>query len=340
MCAQVWRVAVHKRVTIYDVAAKAGVSISTVSQALNRPARVTQALRERVFAAVEELGYVPAAEAVLRGRTKTARIGVVGPFTAYNSYMRRLAGVLEVLHPLGEEVCVFDHESATVASPLLASIPLSRRLDALIVMGLSMQPNVVNRTIKQQLPVVMVDFPTRSFTSVVTDDVQGGRLAAEHLLEQGYRSFLHLIETGDPDVELSGDRRLHGFLQALSDAGCAREDVAFAAADHSIAAAEARMTEVLAKGPRPRAVFCHDDTLAVGALRAARSLGLGVPADLAVMGFDDGDLAAAADLSTVRQPFEESGRVAARALLQHMDDPAQSPQVIQLPLQLVRRDST
>lgn len=326
--------------TIYDVAAKAGVSISTVSQSLNRPDRVTAALREKVFAAVEELGYVPAAEAVQRGRTKTARIGVVGPFTAYSSYMRRLAGVLEVLDPLGEEVCVFDHESAAVASPLLASIPLSRRLDALIVMGLSMQPSVVSRTIKQQLPVVVVDFPIRSFTSVVTDDVDGGRLAAEHLLEQGYRSFLHLTETGEPDVELSGHRRLDGFLQVLADAGYARDQVTLAAADHNIAAAAARMTEILAREPRPRAVFCNDDTLAVGALQAARSAGLRVPQDVAVMGFDDGDLAVAADLTTVRQPFEESGRVAARALLQQMANPGQSPQVIQLPLELVRRAST
>lgn len=338
MCAYLGA-AVNNRVTIYDVAANAGVSISTVSQALNRPARVRPALRERVFAAVEELGYVPTTEAVLRGRTKTARIGVVGPFTAYGSYMRRLAGVLEVLGPLGQEVCVSDHESAAVASPLLASLPLNRRLDALIVMGLSMQPDVVSRTIKQMLPVVMVDFPTRNFTSVVTDDVEGGRLAAEHLIQQGYRSFLHLLETGDPDCELSGDRRLDGFLQGLADAGCAREDVRFASADHSIAAAAAKITGLLQEEPRPRAVFCHDDTLAVGAIQAARSLGLRVPEDVAVMGFDDGDLAAAAGLTTVRQPFEESGRVAARALLQHMEDPLQSPQVIQLPLELVRRAS-
>jgi LacI family transcriptional regulator len=204
-----------------------------------------------------------------------------------------------------------------------------------------MQSNVVERVIKQSLPTVFVDYPSADFTSVGSDDWGGGRMAAEHLLGRGYRNFVYLMEEGeDTGFELAGHRRRDAFLKTVADAGCASGDVTITRAQHGIEGARAKMTDLLACEPRPRAVFCHDDTLAVGALLAATALGLNVPEDLAVMGFDDDPIAAAARLTTVRQPFEQSGRVAARALVQHMEDPAHPAQSIQLGLELVQRAST
>ena len=342
----IWRdPSLGNKVTIYDVAAAARVSISTVSQVLNRPDRVREPLRDRVLAAVEGLGYVPAADAASRARSKAARIGVVAPLTSYNSYMRRLAGVLDVLGPLGKEVCVFDHESATRASPLLASLPFTRRVDGLIVMGLSMEDAIADRVARQGLPTVFVDFPTSRFTSVGIDNHLGGRMVAEHVWRAGHRRFVWLQERAsgweelDGEILLAGHRRIAGFKGTIESFGGDPRDIEVFSAAHSIANAKECLARRLSGGEPPLCVIGHDDTLAVGAIVALRERGLRVPEQVAVMGFDDGDMAVAADLTTVRQPFEQSGRVAAHALIQHIDDPGYPPQTISLGVELVIRGS-
>src|SRR4051812_47032009 len=123
-----------KSATIYDVAARAGVSIGTVSLALNSPTRVRDTTLERINAAIDELQFVPKAEAAVRARRGFGRIGVIAPFAIYPSFGRRLNGVLAALRGQSYDVTVFDHEGA--GTSLLASLPVTRRLDGLIVMSL------------------------------------------------------------------------------------------------------------------------------------------------------------------------------------------------------------
>jgi DNA-binding LacI/PurR family transcriptional regulator len=145
-------------VTIYDVAAEAGVSISTVSLALNSPTRVSDATRQRVLRAADALGFVPKADAVSRARRGVGRIGVVAPLTSYASFARRLNGVLRAVQGQPLEVVVFDQQSAAAtALPLLASLPLTRRLDGLVVMGLPLEESVATRLVSLELPTVLVD---------------------------------------------------------------------------------------------------------------------------------------------------------------------------------------
>src|SRR4051812_33302144 len=113
--------------TIYDVAKRAGVSISTVSLALNSPSRVRAATLDRVLAAADELAFVPKADAVTRARKGIGRIGVLAPFSSYPSFARRLNGVFRAIKGSGSEIVVYDQESA--ASSVLGSLPLTRRLD-------------------------------------------------------------------------------------------------------------------------------------------------------------------------------------------------------------------
>ena len=136
----------RQTVTIYDVAARAGVGISTVSNTLNKPDRVSPKTRKRVLDAAAELGFVPKSEAVSRARRGVGRIGVIAPFVSYNSYMRRLAGVLEVMNRNNLEVCIFDEESAAAKSSLLLSqLPLNSRLDGLIIMGIPLDDDAAQR---------------------------------------------------------------------------------------------------------------------------------------------------------------------------------------------------
>jgi len=300
-----------ERVTIYEVAERAQVSISTVSNVLNKPDRVKDATRARVLAAVDELGFVPKVQAVNLARRGTGRIGVMAPFTSYASYLRRLAGVLGAATELDMDVVVFDHESAALASsPVLASMPIHGRLDGLIVMGLQIEDAIADRLHQRGLPTVAVDAESNLFSRVLIDDVEGGRIAGRHLVERGHRRFGYVLERQVSDYESQAIKRLAGFKSAVN-----AKRVSVVSSDNSVAAARAVAGELFAGADRPTAVMAHHDLLAVGVLLAARDHGLRVPEDVAVMGFDDGEAAEAADLTTVRQPFEESGTAAVNVLL-------------------------
>lgn len=306
------------RVTIYEVADRAGVSISTVSNVLNKPERVSADTRMRVLSVVDELGFIPKAQAVSLARRRTGRIAVMAPFTSYGSYLRRLAGVLEAAAEIDLDVLVFDHESAAVASsPVLASMPLHGRLDGLIVMGLGIDAGISRRLIERSLPTVVVDAESESFSRVVIDDRAGGRMAARHLLDRGYTRFGYMLERQLTDYDSQAIKRLAGFREVVEGTG--RADLLVTTSENSVAQARIAAAELFDHPHPPRAIMAHHDLLAVGVLLAARDRGLRVPEDVAVMGFDDGEAAAAADLSTVRQPFEQSGRAALAVLLSHLN---------------------
>lgn len=335
------------RATIRDVAAAAGVSVSTVSLALNSPSRVSTATRRRILDAVDTLGFVPKADAVARGRRGVGRIGVIAPFTSYPSVARRLGGVLRAVGRRPLEVVVFDEESAARSpSPLLGSLPVTGRLDGVIVMSLPLDAAIADRLARQGLPTVLVDVRHPAFDSVHTDDAAGGRLAAEHLLGRGHRRFAFLGEAQESDAYVSPSRaRLDGYRATLAEAGHAVGDRFVRSAGHGLGPARAAARELLAGGDRPTAVFAADDTLAAGVLRAARDLGLAVPDDVAVVGFDDSELAEALDITTVRQPLEESGRTALELLLRRIEaiDRAEDPgptRELSLRLDLVPRGTS
>jgi DNA-binding LacI/PurR family transcriptional regulator len=304
------------RVTIYEVAERARVSISTVSNVLNKPDRVSTATRQRVLAAADELGFTPKVQAVSLARRGAGRIGVMAPFTSYGSYLRRLSGLLTAATELEIDVVVFDHESAALASsPVLASMPVHGRLDGLIVMGLPIEDAIADRLRERSLPTVAVDADSTLFSRVVIDDAEGGRLAAAHLRDRGHRRVGYLLERQVSDYESQAIKRLSGFRTVIEAAG---GTVTVASGDNSVDAARQAAASLLDAADRPSAVMAHHDALAVGVLLAARDRGLRVPEDVAIMGFDDGDAATAADLTTVRQPFEESGSTALSVLLGHI----------------------
>lgn len=326
------------RVTIYEVAERAGVSISTVSNAVNKPDRVSASTRARVLAAADALGFVPKVQAMDLARRGTGRIGVMAPFTSYGSYLRRLAGVLSAAASSEVEVAVFDHESAaTTASPALASMPIHGRLDGLIVMGLQIEERIAERFHRRGLPTVAVDADSELFSRVLMDDIEGGRVAARHLVARGHRRFGYLLEQQLADYESQAVKRLSGFREVVGSMEPAGE-VVVASSANSVDGARAAAAQLLDGPNRPTAIMAHHDLLAVGVLLAARDRGLRVPEDVAVMGFDDGDAAAAADLTTVRQPFEESGRAALGILLDGRGSSVRTTTV--LAVDLVQRSTT
>jgi DNA-binding LacI/PurR family transcriptional regulator len=332
-----------QRVTIYDVAKTAGVSISTVSLALNSPSRVSTGTRERVYAAVHRLGFQPKAEAIAHARRGVGRIGVLAPFSSYASFYLRLNGIMHAIDNETMELVIIDHESAATASaPLLASLPITGRLDGLIIMGMPLDEALSTRPGLREMPIVLVDTTHDAFDVVRTaDDVAGGRMVAEHLCALGHTTFAFIGESQRTSHYVSPcEQRLDGYRNALNVRGHNLSDDHVVLVAHDLEAADKPITEFIERLPRPCAVFAHDDLLAAGALRAARATGLDVPRDLAVVGFDDTDLARALDLTSVRQPFHESGTAAVDLLRERLADPTRARRTTTLQLELTVRAST
>jgi LacI family transcriptional regulator len=326
--------------TIYDVAETAGVSISTVSRVLNAPEQVQEDTRARVLAAIDQLNFVPRAEATARARKGTRRIGVLAPFFTYPSFVQRLRGVANALADSPYEMVIYNVESAVRRDGHLAMLPVTRRIDGLIVMALPFDIKAAQRLLAHELEAVLIEFAHPQFSSVEIDDQSGGMLVACYLVERGHRRCAFI---GDSDVPVyslhTSDERLAGYRQGLIEAGLDLPEQYISRAPHGMEAARSQAHRLLDLPVPPTAIFSPSDTQAMGVLKAARERGLRVPEDLAVVGFDDVDFADYIGLTTIHQPLEESGRVAVDLLLARLADRTRPVQRVSLPLTLVRRNT-
>ncbi len=326
--------------TIHDVAAEAGVGPSTVSRVLNDSPKVSPDTRGRVLAAIAHLGYRPnpMARGLSSGRCQT--LGVIVPFFTHASAVERLRGVVAALHDSRYDLVLFNVESRVHRDEHLAALRRDRA-DGLLVLSLRPRPQDFERLSAAGIPVVLVDARGAGVSMVVTDDVEGGRIATRHLVALGHERIAFLGE--DPGNEFgftSGVDRERGYREVLDDAGIAvRPDlVAYGAHDRTVAQ---RLTEqLLARSERPTAVFASSDVQAMGVLAAARAGGMHVPGDLSVVGFDDIEISAYAGLTTVRQPLYESGHLGATILLDVVAGRVSEPVVQELSLELIERATT
>ncbi|MDP9400127.1 MAG: LacI family transcriptional regulator, partial [Actinomycetota bacterium] len=201
--------------TIAEVAMSAGVGVGTVSRVLNDSPEVRPATRLRVLAAIDDLGYRPnrAARALAGGRTRT--IGVLAPFFTQPSAVERLRGVAEVLATSAHDLVLLDVASPAQRDDHVRRLLAAGPVDGLLVLSLPLPPRV-----RREVPVVLVDSRAPGVAGVWVDDVRGGRLAAEHLLDLGHRRVAFV---GDEAPEGSGftssAHRLEGFADALAGAG-------------------------------------------------------------------------------------------------------------------------
>ncbi|HEU4422876.1 MAG TPA: LacI family DNA-binding transcriptional regulator [Pilimelia sp.] len=328
--------------TIYDVATRAGVSISTVSHTLNRPHRVNADTRRRVLDAIEELGYVPRATAVARARQSVGRVGVLAPFTSYASYNRRLMGILKEAEGDATEIVVYDQQSVAAApSPLLSSLPVTRRVDGLLIMGLPLDDALTERLISQRLPTVLIDSTRPELDSITIDDEAAGQLVGRHLIQRGRRSIAYVSEAQVSTAYVSpGQRRRAGVARALADANLDPTALRHVATTADIAGGRAAVRRLLADGELPDAVFAHQDVVAAGVLLECRDRGVRVPEDVAIVGFDQTELSEALDLTTVWQPLEESGRLGFRQLREAIGGAPVTPRHVTLGVRLVARSTS
>jgi len=307
------------RVTIADVAGASGVGIGTVSRVINGAANVRQATRAKVLKVIEQLGYRPShlATALSRGTSRT--VAIVVPHVTRPSTVERLAGALAVLAERGYATIVCNVDTASQRDQHLAALTARHRADGVIVMSLALRPDHLTSFRRANVPLVTVDLAARSVPHTIIDDVAGGRLAAEHLLALGHARIGFIGDRARRGQAAtvgctSSERRRAGLYDALRAAGIGVDPSLTRLGPHGPASAEAMAAELLAMPEPPTAIFAASDTQAIGVLAAADRLGVRVPHELSIIGFDDIEPASLLRLSTVREPLQESGAEGARRL--------------------------
>ena len=305
--------------SIRDVAERAGVSVGTVSNVLNRPDAVGASTRDRVLAAIEALGFVrnESARHLRAGRSRT--IGLVVLDIANPFFTDVARGVEDVANAQGLSVilCNTDDEPDKQAAHLDALA--EQRVQGVLITPTAEPSPQLESLRRRGVPVVLVDrrAPDTGQCSVAVDDHLGGRLAGEHLLERGHRriAFIGGV-SGLPQVQ----ERLDGVRAAVRAVRGSDDDLTVISPESLTVAggleAAARIVGIPA-ARRPTAVVCANDLLALGVLQGAVRHGVRVPDDLAIVGYDDIDFAAAAavPLTSVRKPRLELGRRATELLL-------------------------
>ena len=318
--------------TIAQVAERAGVGVATVSRVLNGSPAVSEPTRRRVLEVIDALGYEPnaAARALSTGRTRT--VGVVAPFFTQPSVVERLRGVARIVAGAGYQLVLYDMSSTEPFSEL----SVGGRLDGLLCVSLIPSEAELDRFDAAGVPVVLVDAEHPRLSGVSIDDVEGGRLAAGHLLALGHRRIAYVgDDEANPFGFTSSARRRIGAAAALGAAGL---ELVVRRGPHGREQARALAEELLRLPAPPTAIFAASDQQALGVLEAAEAAGLDVPRDLSVVGFDDVELARYVGLTTIAQPLEESGMRGARLLLRALEGAPRTAQ--RLELRLVARSTT
>jgi len=331
-----------RRATIRDVAAWAGVSHQTVSRVINRNPNVAEPTRERVLAAIRELGYVPSPMARGLISNRTHSLGVVADDISDGFFARMAAGAEAEARRRDYYLMIGSVEPDDDERGYLR-LMLERRVEGLILArpSVPLAPADLHPARSAGVPLVAVgSSELRGFPVVDVDNRQGGYDATRHLLEHGHRQVATIV---GPSEWPSAAARLEGYRRALREAGLADDPALIEhASDWGLESGRAAAARLLERGAGFTALFAHSDLIALGAIRQLRDARLRVPDDVSVVGYDDLPVADYVEpaLTTVHQPMHEVGALAAGLVLDQLaGGPAPAPGAHLLPAVLVMRQS-
>jgi len=333
-----------KPVSIRDVARRAGVSVGTVSNALNRPELVAPETLERVRSSIEALGFVRngSARQLRAGQSRTVGLVVLDITNPFFTDVAR--GVEDAASDAGLSVILCNSDGDPDKEARYLDVLAEERVQGILIVPASADGGRRLQALRERgIAVVLLDrrATQASHCSVSVDDVAGGRLAVRHLLELGHRRIAFV---GSGAVRQVKDR-LRGATEAVVRAGCPRDQlivVPVPALNVQGGRAAAAALAAIPASLRPTAAFCVNDLVALGLIQGATRLGLAVPGELSVVGYDDIDFAesAAVPLSSVRQPRQELGRAAAELLAEEVSGGPHEHRRVVLQPELVVRAST
>lgn len=339
----------RRRATGKDVAARAGVSLTTVSLVLNRRQNVAipDETRQRVLDAARDLGYRPngLVRGLVRGRTQT--VGVIVPRLDSSFHAAVVHGVQGVLRTSGWRMLLADSEHRFEDERREVELLLQHRVDGLISVALfddvplSTLRDWVGGIANDGVAMVVVDDHSAAglVDCVTTDDEQGARLIVSHLISLGHRRIAHL---GAGDSMSSARSRRAGYEAALREAGLEPDPGLVSGASYFMNADEvqASFRRLMQASPPPSAIFCANDDLAAECIAAAGAAGIAIPYELSVAGYGDTAAGHFQGITTIHQDPVSMGRRSAERLLKRLNAPDIEPEHIVLPVRLVARSTT
>ena len=327
--------------TIYDVAKLASVSIATVSRVLNSSERVREETRDKVLKAIDELGFLPDVVARERARKDERHIGVITPFFTIPSITQRLSGISNSLMDTPYNLTIFPVDSQKRLDSYYTEIPYSRLVDGLIILSLPIDEKSLDRFKKRDIPILVMENHIKGYSSIEYDNQYGGQLAAEHFISKNHTRCAFIGNSLVPEYTLSQEEdRFEGYRQAL-----VQHDIDLPDAYVKLPVLHSRdqdqqIHDLLNVDPPPTAIFTSTDELALRVLKIARKRGFRVPEDLAIIGFDDIDIAAYLELTTISQSLFESGKLAAEHLVSLIADPTRPIENTYIQHKLIKRNTT
>lgn len=331
-------------ITIYDLAREAGVGIGTVSRCLNNHPSVSPETRAKVMGVAKRLNYRPHAYAQRLASKRTNTISAIIPFFTNYFFVQVLQGIQDTALELGLDLILYGVNNTTQADYFLRRSLLRGHVDGVMFFSMNLPEAYVMKFKELRVPLVLVDAYHVEFDSFRVKNKEGAMDATRHLIKLGHRNIAMI----NASLETHPAReRLSGFQAAMDEAGIPySSDRVFVSRigkqdGFNKEAGAVSMRELLVRrseGHRVTAVFIASDVQAIGALEAAREFGIRVPEDIAIVSFDDIELAQHAQLTTMRQPMYEIGTLALHRLLARMKDPDATPSLTTfLPKLIIRR---
>jgi DNA-binding LacI/PurR family transcriptional regulator len=329
------------KATIYDVAKEAGVSIATVSNAINGKGKISKKRREQILKIMEKLNYQPSLIASALMGKKTFTLGLLIPDIS-NPFFGEIARAIDdEAHQSGYSVIICSTDNKDERVERYIGLLEQKSVDGIIIGTGIDNLDILTRLQAREIPFVMLARETAAIAAdtVVVDDYIGGILVAKHLAELGHRRLAILSE----NLKVSSSReRIRGFKQGLSDLDIPFDDADIVICEYRVEEGRRGAHDLLHRTVKPSALFCCNDLLAIGAMQVAKQLGIKVPDDLSIVGFDDTILAGVTDppLTTVAQPIERMGKQAFNLLIDNLVNIEAVKQRIVLRPELNIRQST
>jgi LacI family transcriptional regulator len=331
-------------ITIYDLAREAGVGIGTVSRCLNNHPSVSPGTREKVLALAKRLNYHPHASAQRLASQKTNTVSTIIPFFTNYFFIQVLQGIQDKALELGIDLILYGVNNPAQAEYYLRRSLLRGHVDGVMYFSMNLPESYVTKFNDLKVPLVLVDTYHPGFDSLRVKNREGAMEATRHLIRLGHRNIAMINASL---ITAPARERLDGFRAALEEA-----DIPFPQDRLLVSkigkqdgfnkeAGAASMRELINRNGRGgvTAVFIASDVQAIGALEAAHEMGVRIPEDIAIISFDDIELAQHEHLTTMRQPMYEIGTLALERLLHRMKNPDAVPSLTTFLPELIIRQS-
>ncbi len=326
---------------VVEIAKKAGVSPATVSRALRGMHHVNERTRKRIIEAAQLLDYPIRPDLLPRSEGgKTNTIGVIAPFLSRWYFSQALAGAEQALREAGLDLLLYNFAQVDARQRVFQQKKLVGKVDGLIVISLPPTEKEFEQILGLGIPVSLLGIADKRCSSVTVDDMKGAEAAANYLIEMGHRDIAIMAGQYERAFNfLVARERKDGFLKVLQESNIEFNPEFEMISDFDSHTAELAMDEFLRRKKLPTAIFCESDEMAFGVMKSLRKKGLRVPEDISIIGYDDHEFSDTVGLTTIAQPVQFLGQLAASQIMAKIEKPDSPTAQMKVPTSLIIRSS-